>query len=105
MQIVHYLTDAGKDVFQSWLDALPDLKGRVAVLRRIDRLALGHLGDQKYLRDGVRELRIDFGPGYRIYFAMEARSLVLLLCGGSKKDQSADIDRAVLYLNDYRRRR
>ncbi len=104
MQIVHYLTAAGKDPFQTWLDALPDLKGRVAILRRIDRLSLGHLGDQKYLRDGVRELRVDVGPGYRVYFAMEAGNLVLLLCGGPKKAQSADIDRAVAYFKDYRRR-
>lgn len=76
----------------------------MAILRRIDRLAVGHLGDQKYLRDGVRELRIDAGPGYRVYFAVETGNLVLLLCGGAKKRQATDIDRAVAYLADFRRR-
>jgi putative addiction module killer protein len=104
MQIHHYLTSSGRDAFQIWLDGLADLKARVAILRRVDRLALGHFGDQKFLREGVRELRVDLGPGYRIYFAMVGSKVVVLLGGGSKQDQSADINRAIECLKDYRRR-
>ncbi len=105
MDIIHYLTETGKDPFQSWIDRLPDLKARVAILRRVDRLARGNPGDHKFLRDGVQELRIDVGPGYRVYFGMASAALVLFLCGGTKQTQSADVDRAVRYLADYQRRR
>ena len=64
MEILHYLTAKGDDLFQEWLDGLKDLKGRAAVLRRIDHLEAGSFGDHKFCRDGVWELRIDFGPGY-----------------------------------------
>jgi putative addiction module killer protein len=74
---------------------LPDLKARVAILRRVDRLALGNPGDHRFLRDGVQELRIDVGPGYRVYFATVSGALILLLCGGAERTQSADIDHAV----------
>jgi len=105
MFIVHYLTETGKDPFQSWIDRLPDVKARVAILRRVDRLAGGNPGDHKFLRDGVRELRIDIGPGNRVYFALVSGAVVLLLCGGAKGSQVADIDRAARYLADYKRRR
>jgi putative addiction module killer protein len=68
MEIVHYLTPTGEDPFQSWLDELEDVKARVAVLRRVDRIAAGNFGDHKFLRNGVWELRLDVGPGYRVYF-------------------------------------
>ncbi len=68
IEIVHYLTPTGEDPFQSWLDELADFKARVAVLRRVDRVAAGNFGDHKFLRDGVSELRLDVGPGYRVYF-------------------------------------
>ena len=104
LEIVHYLTLAGADPFQSCLDELEDVKARVAVLRRIDRLAAGNLGDHKFLRDGVWELRLDVGPGYRVYFGRHGSTLVLLLCGGIKRTQSADIGKAVRFLVDYQRR-
>ena len=69
MQIRHYLTSAGRDPYQHWLDRLKDLRARVAIQRRIDRLATGNFGDHKACRDGVWELRVDFGPGYRVYYA------------------------------------
>ena len=65
MEIRHYVTASGRDLFQEWLDDLGDLKGRVIIQRRIDRILKGNLGDHKFCEDGVWELRIDFGPGYR----------------------------------------
>jgi putative addiction module killer protein len=71
---------------------------------RIDRLAAGNFGDCKSLRGGLFELRIDCGPGYRVYYTLAGRSYVLLLCGGDKRKQSSDIQRAMEYLKDYRER-
>ena len=105
MEILHYLTASGDDPYQLWLDALKDLKGRVAIQRRVDRVEHGNFGDRKFCQDGVWELRIDFGPGYRVYYAQEGKSVVLLLCGGSKRNQSADIKNAVNYWRDYKRRK
>jgi len=105
VEIRHYLTASGKDTYQQWLDKLKDLKRRVAIQRRIDRLAGGNFGDHRFCRDGVWELRIDFGPGYRVYYAQERETIVLLLSGGSKRTQSADIKDAVDYWRDYQRRK
>ena len=77
---------------------------RRRIAARIARLAAGNFGDCKPLRDGVWELRIDWGPGYRVYYAMSGRVCVLLLWGGDKRKQAADIARAVEYWNDYQRR-
>ena len=104
MEIRHYLTASGVDVFQSWLDGLKDVKARVAILRRIDRLAERNFGDHKSLRDGVSEVRVDVGAGYRVYYGKHGKALVLLLCGGSKRTQAVDIARAVGFWVDYRRR-
>ena len=104
MRILHYLTARGRDPFQDWLDALDDAKARTAILRRIDRMSADNFGDRRFLRDGVWELRIDVGPGYRVYYANEGKAIVLLLCGGSKKKQGADVTRAVDYSVDYARR-
>src|SRR5258706_16335918 len=65
-----------------------DLKARVVILRRIDRLLNGNFGDHKFCQDGVWELRIDFGPGYRVYYALSEKTVILLLCRGSKRNQS-----------------
>ena len=105
MEIRHYLTASGNDPFQLWLDGLKDLAGRVVVQRRIDRVASGNFGDHKFCREGVWELRIDFGPGYRVYYARDVDTVILLLCGGSKRTQTADINRAVSYWLDYRGRK
>ena len=103
-EIRHYLTAAGKNLFEEWLDSLRDAQTEARIAARIARLAAGNFGDCRPLRDGVWELRIDWGPGYRIYYAMLGRTCVLLLCGGDKRKQSADINRAVGYWNDYQRR-
>jgi putative addiction module killer protein len=104
MEIRHYLSSTGRDPYQSWLDRLKDLRARVAIQRRVDRFAAGHFGDHKPCRAGVWEVRVDVGPGYRIYYARDGRTIVLLLCGGDKSTQAADVDTAVKYWMDYQRR-
>jgi putative addiction module killer protein len=104
IEVRRYLTRSGQDVFGEWLMGLKDARARAKVAARIARLAAGNFGDCKPLRDGVWELRIDWGPGYRVYYAMAERLCVLLLCGGDKRKQAADIQRAVQYWNDYKQR-
>ena len=87
-----------------WLEALKDLRAKVHIQARMVRVAAGNFGDCKPLRDGVQELRIDYGPGYRVYLSRQGPILVLLLCGGDKADQSRDIERAIDYLNDWKER-
>ena len=104
IEIRRYVTRTGKDLFGEWLARLADTRTGARILTRIDRLAIGNFGDSKLLRGGVSELRIDWGPGYRVYYAMIGKTCVLLLCGGDKRKQSADIERAMEYLRDYRER-
>ena len=104
IEVLRYVTEAGRDVLGEWLADLADVRAAARVAVRINRLAAGNFGDCKPLREGVWELRIDFGPGYRVYYAMVDRACVLLLCGGAKRRQSADIQRAVDYWNNYQRR-
>lgn len=104
MDILHYLMESGRDLYQDWLDGLKDIRARVAVQRRVDRLAAGNYGDHEFCREGVWELRVDVGAGYRVYYAQAGRKIVLLLCGGDKQSQQADINRAVKCWNDYQRR-
>ncbi|RKR36507.1 type II toxin-antitoxin system RelE/ParE family toxin [Paraburkholderia sp. BL17N1] len=80
--------------FDAWLAQLADLRARAKILVRIRRAERGHFGDVKLLEDGVSEMRIDCGPGYRVYFAREGRMVYLLLCGGTKSTQPADIKHA-----------
>lgn len=81
-------------VFEGWFDGLKDLRAIARIEVRLRRLSLGHLGDVKSLGDGVSELRIDYGPGYRLYFTRRGERIVILLCGGDKKRQGDDIARA-----------
>jgi putative addiction module killer protein len=104
VEIRHYRTPSGKDPYQQWLDKLKDMKGRVVIQRRVDRLIAGNFGDHKFCENGVWELRIDFGPGYRVYYAQDEKTILLLLCGGSKRTQAADVKEAVRYWHDYQRR-
>ena len=104
-QIEHYLSfGEHKDLYIDWLQRLRDSQAKVAVVRRVTRVELGNFGDHKFCRDGVWELRIDVGPGYRVYYALSGHRLVLLLCGGDKRMQDADIARAVGYWQDWQRR-
>ncbi len=103
LEVRRYITRSGRDVVGEWLRNLEG-NARARVATRIDRLSAGNLGDCKFLREGVSEMRIDWGPGYRLYYAMLGRTCVLLICGGDKRKQSSDIDRAIEYFDDYRKR-
>lgn len=83
------------DAFEDWLLGLRDRMARLRIQVRIDRLQLGHLGDVKPIREGVSELRIDHGPGYRVYFIQTGPVVIVLLGGGDKRTQDTDIARAV----------
>ncbi len=104
-QIRHYIDENGSDIIAGWLSGLRDYKAREAVDRRIRRMEMGNLGDCKPLRDGVWEFRIDVGPGYRVYFAKDGSAIVLLLCGGDKRRQNSDIDRACGFWRDWQQRK
>lgn len=82
------------NVFARWLDGLGDLRARARVQARIERLAAGNPGDVKPVGEGVSELRIEYGPGYRVYFKRRGRELVILLAGGVKSSQARDIKKA-----------
>jgi putative addiction module killer protein len=104
MEVLRYLTESGKDVFGDWFAGLRDLRTRARIAARIARLSAGNFGDCKSVRGGVWELRIPWGPRYRVDYARAERTCVLLLCGGDKRSQSADVERAIDYWNDYKRR-
>ncbi len=102
-EIKHYIADDGRDVFEDWRDKVKDSKAKIAIDRRIYRAELGNFGDHKPCREGVWELRIDVGPGYRVYYAQAGQTVVLLLCGGIKRSQDADISKACEYWKDWQR--
>ena len=81
--------------FAKWLDGLRDVRAKARILLRLRRLSLGNFGDWKSVGEGVSELRIDYGPGYRVYLTRQGASIVILLAGGTKKSQSLDIKRAI----------
>ncbi len=83
------------DLYAAWIDGLHDLRGRARILVRIERLAAGNPGDVKPVGEGVSELRIDVGPGYRVYFTNRGREVVILLAGGDKSSQATDIKTAL----------
>ncbi|MBI5142964.1 MAG: type II toxin-antitoxin system RelE/ParE family toxin [Nitrospirae bacterium] len=83
------------DVFVQWLDGLRDIRARARIQVRIERLAAGNVGDAKPVGEGVSELRIDYGPGYRVYFTKRGCEVVFLLAGGDKSSQTADIKTAL----------
>ncbi len=82
------------DEFRTWLTELRDVAGRAIIARRLSRIEHGNFGDSKPVGDGVRELRIDFGPGYRVYYTMRGKVVVFLLFGGDKSSQARDIVKA-----------
>ncbi|KMW45797.1 type II toxin-antitoxin system RelE/ParE family toxin [Ralstonia insidiosa] len=89
------LTIRTTEVFDAWFAKLRDKTAQRRIQVRIDRLQLGNPGDAKAVRDGISELRIDHGPGYRVYFVQRGAVLIILLCGGDKSTQDADIRRAI----------
>jgi putative addiction module killer protein len=96
-----YQTPAGKAPFTEWLDNLRDDRARARIDKRLARIQLGNLGEYRFVGEGVWELKIDYGPGYRIYFGQVGMTLILLLCGGDKSTQAADILTAQDYWRDY----
>lgn len=104
MTVVIYEDKNGKRLFQDWFWSLRDLKTQARVESRIRRLTLGHLGDFKAVGQNLLELRLNFGPGYRIYCGRVKDEIILLLCGGDKGTQKRDIQRAARLLADYTER-
>ena len=104
LELRYYQTSAGKQPFVEWLQGLKDRQARTRIEARLARVAVGNLGDVEPAGAGVLELRIDWGPGYRVYFSRLGEVIVLLLCGGDKRTQQKDIQRAKDYLEDYKTR-
>ncbi len=95
LYVVKYYKDSrGKSPFWKWLERLKDRKARATIKVRIDRVERGNLGDCRSLGNGIFEIKIRFGPGYRVYFGFLEQAIVVMLMGGSKKTQSQDIERA-----------
>ena len=104
LELRYYQTSVGMQPFVEWLQGLKDRQARTRIEARLARVAVGNLGDVEPAGGGVLELRIDWGPGYRVYFSRLGESIVLLLCGGDKRTQQKDIQRAKDYLEDYKTR-
>ncbi len=102
--VLTYVKENGSVPFNDWLESLRNKKARAKIRARINRIRLGNLGDCKSVGEGVSELRINFGSGYRVYFAQQGNTIVILLCGGNKSSQNKDIKQAKLYWQDYKRR-
>jgi len=103
-EIRYYVTTAGRNVFQAWFDGLRDRQAQARIQMRLARLEVGLFGDVEPCGGGVSELRIDWGPGYRVYLARSGREIVLLLTGGDKRTQGADIKQAKENWHDYQQR-
>ena len=92
-QLKIYVTEDGRKPFIEWLESLEDKTIRYRIKERLNRVALGNLGDHKFISDGVYELRLVFGSGYRIYYGNEGKEIILLLCGGDKSSQKRILKR------------
>ena len=97
----YYQTNNGKEPCKEWLLGLRDVVGITQINKRLERLMLGQRGDSESVGEGVFELKIHYGLGYRLYYAEQGNELVVLLYGGSKGSQQHDIDRAISYWKDY----
>ena len=104
IELLEYLTESNRNPFREWLEGLRDRQARAKIRVRLNRIRLGNFGDCKSVGRGVSELRVPYGPGYRVYFGRKSNMVVILLNGGSKKTQSKDIALAQEYWADYRRR-
>jgi putative addiction module killer protein len=104
VELHYYQTSGGRRPFIDWLERLKDRQARTRIEARLARVAAGTFGDAEPVGEGVMELRIDWGPGYRVYFARVGQVMVLLLCGGDKRTQQRDINRAKECFEDYKAR-
>jgi putative addiction module killer protein len=89
------------ETFRKWRTQLRDARARALIASRLDRLAFGHVGDARPVGQEVSELRIHYGPGYRIYFSTQSSAIIVLLCGGDKSSQSGDIEKAKRLAKDW----
>lgn len=103
-QLEYYKKESGSIPFSEWLENLRDRTSIARIRIRLGRVRLGNFGDIKPVGNGVTELKIDHGPGYRVYYAMSGKAVVLLLIGGDKSTQSKDIETAKRYWQDYQAR-
>lgn len=103
-EIVRYQREDGGEPYTEWFRRLRDAAAKTSIGRRLRRVETGNFGDCKPVGEGVSELRIDFGPGYRIYFGLRGTVLVVLLCGGDKSSQDRDIATAKAYWAEWKRR-
>ncbi|TAG85924.1 MAG: type II toxin-antitoxin system RelE/ParE family toxin [Oscillatoriales cyanobacterium] len=103
-EIRNYLRADGTDPFEDWYNSLRDTTGKNKIRLRLKRVMTGNLGDCKSVGEGVFELKIDFGPGYRLYFGQVGLTIVILLIGGDKSTQERDIGKAIQYWRDYEQR-
>lgn len=99
-EIKYYVKSNGLEPYTEWFNSIKDAKTKAVILTRIDRLKLGNMGDCEPVGQGLSELKIHYGAGYRIYFGQIGTTLVILLCGGDKSTQKKDIKKAHEYWND-----
>ena len=102
-EIIIYQTEDGRIPYEEYIEAL-DRRARLLIARRIQRASVGNFGDHHSLDGGLHEMRLDYGPGYRVYYMHHGRTLVILLLAGDKSTQSADIRKARIYQADFKRR-
>jgi putative addiction module killer protein len=100
-QIIFYADTDGNEPFQVWLEALRDTQGRRRIIKRLFRVQQGNYGDVEPVGEGVSELRLFFGPGYRVYFGEDSGNIVIILCGGDKDSQDRDIENEAAYWQEY----
>lgn len=103
-RIIHYKTGNNIDIFDKWFDRQRDHKAMARILARIEHMRDGSFGDCKPIESGLWEARIDIGQGYRLYYSIIEKEVVLILCGGNKSSQKRDISKAIEYLEDHKRR-
>ena len=103
-ELLRYQGKDGQEPLTVWLHRLRDRQAHAHVLARLDRLENENFGQCRALQSGVWELKIDHGPGYRVYYGRVGKTILLLLCGGDKRTQQADIERAVMYWKEFRGR-
>jgi len=102
---INEYTDAqGKSPYARWLNGLRDARARAKIILQVDKMELGLFGDSEPIGEGLSELRIHYGPGYRVYYGKESNQVYLLLCGGDKSTQPKDIRNAKAYWQDHKRR-
>ena len=103
-EIREYTDEQGRNLFREWVTNLRDEQAARRIADRIERMKAGNFGDVRMLGQGLSEMRIHYGPGYRLYYGREGERIYLLLCGGDKSSQSRDIEKARAYWQDHKRR-